>query len=182
MEHIKRIEIYDFDSTLAISPENTQLSRLLWEKATGRKWKHTGQGWWSKLESLDYEAFDIRLYEPIKEIAKVAIKEHSVYTVLLTGRMPHFSKSVKEICRRNGLGYFDEYCFNDQGGTLDFKLKKIKEIADEYPHVKEMEMWDDRIEHMDAFKKLGESLYGSKFKHNLVKIPDPEPKGAFLSE
>lgn len=169
-EHIKKICIFDFDGTLCASPENTMENRALWEEKTGRKWPHKGQGWWSKDETLDPKVFDIKLHPPVLEEALKAIDDNTVYTVLLTGRMPKFSSKIKEICRLNGLGYFDAYFFNDSNNTLDFKLKKIHDLKEEFPHVKNMIMWEDREEHITHFNDWGALHYKEGFIMNVVKI------------
>lgn len=169
-KHIKKIEIFDFDGTLCQSPENTDENRKIWESVTGRKWPHKGQGWWSKEETLDHDVFDIKLNEPVSQAALEAIADPYVYTVLLTGRIPKFAKKIKEICRRNGLPYFDAYYFNDSHNTLDFKISKMNILKDEFPHVTLFTMWEDRVEHIPHFEEWGKLNYGSGFTMNIVKF------------
>ncbi len=168
--HIQKIVIFDFDGTLCASPENTQENRVIWESITGRAWPHKGQGWWSKDESLDHDVFDIKLNQPVLDAAMSAISDPSVYTVLLTGRIPKFSSKVKEICRRGGMPYLDAYFFNDSHNTLEFKLGKMAALKADFPHAKEMVMWEDRVEHISHFQEWGEKNYGSGFEMNIVKI------------
>ena len=168
--HIKKIVIYDFDNTLCISPENTDENRLIYEQKTGRSWPYKGQGWWSKDETLDHTIFDIKLNQPVKEALIKDISDVEVYTVLLTGRIPKFSSKIKEICRMEGVPYLDAYYFNDSHSTSTFKLSKLDFLKKEFPHVKNMVMWEDREEHIILFKKWGEDNYGSGFEINLVKI------------
>lgn len=156
--------------TLCASPENTQENRAIWESVTGRKWPHKGQGWWSKDESLDHDIFDIKLNQPVFQAAMEAVADPSVYTVLLTGRIPKFSSKVKEICRRNGLSYLDAYYFNDSHDTMSFKLKKMELLRDEFPEAKTMVMWEDRVEHIPHFEQWGKFNYGEGFIMNIVKF------------
>lgn len=170
MEHlIKKIDVYDFDGSLAISPENTQENRILWEKIKGRPWPHKGNGWWSKLESLDNDVFDIKLNSDVFQDALKSIKSLETYSVLLTGRIPRFSSIVKKICRNNGLPYFDAYFFNDMSDTLKFKLAKLEYLKNEFPFVKYFEIWEDRLEHIPFFEEWGYKNYGSNFKMNIIK-------------
>ncbi len=170
MLHIKTINIFDFDGTLCASPENTQENRLIWESVTNKKWPHKGQKWWYEIETLDYKVFDIKLHQSIADIATASMNDPSIYTVLLTGRVPKFSSYVKEICRLNGLGYFDAYYFNDVSNTPTFKLAKMEFLKNEFPHVKNMVMWEDRVEHIPIFQKWGEENYGEGFVMNVVKF------------
>lgn len=166
---IKKICIFDFDSTLVDSPLPSDENKKLWEKKHGRDWPYKSGGWWSKYESLCMMAFDIKTIERVKVDALNMIKEPHVYTVVLTGRMPKFQKIVKEILRENGIPYFDAYFFNDSHRTIDFKLKTIEMLKNEFPTATEFEMWEDRIEHIPEFVKWGEENYGANFKLNIIE-------------
>ncbi len=168
--HIDKIIIFDWDGTLCLSPENTQENRAIWESATGRKWPHKGQKWWYEIETLDYEAFDIKLNPYVMQEAIKAIDDLSAYTVLLTGRAPKFSAYVKEICRRQGLSYFDAYYFNNESETGAFKLSKMDYLKSQFPNVKNFIMWEDREKHIPLFQEWGEKNYGSGFEMNIIKI------------
>jgi hypothetical protein len=168
-QYIKKVCVFDWDSTLCISPDNTDENRRYWESVTGRKWPYKGNGWWSKEETLDYDVFDIKLNEPVFKAALEAISDPYTYSVLLTGRIPKFSKKIKEICRINGLPYMDAYYFNDSHNTLEFKISKMNLLKDQFPHVKIFTMWEDRVEHIPIFQKWGEENYGTGFEMNIVK-------------
>jgi hypothetical protein len=170
MRNITSINVYDFDSTLCASPENTQENRTIWESKTGKIWAYKGNGWWSKEESLDCDIFDIELHPPVSEDCIKSIDDVSVYTVLLTGRMPKFETHIKEICRRGGLGELDAYYFNDSHDTLKFKLSVLNRLKNEFPCVKEFVMWEDREEHITHFNEWGIDNFGNGFKMNVIKI------------
>jgi hypothetical protein len=169
MQHIKRIVIFDWDGTLCISPENTDENRRIWESVTNRKWPYSGRGWWSKPETLDYEVFDIRLNDDVKRVAIESIADKETYTVILTGRMSLFSSKIKEIMRMNGIDDMDAYYFNDLHDTLQFKLKMLQSLKNEFPDVKIMEMWEDRVEHIPYFIEWGKGEYGDFFIMNIVE-------------
>ncbi|SRR6266403_1378367 len=168
MSGIVRLCIFDFDGTLISSPEPTEENKKLWETVHERKWPHKGNGWWTKEESLCLKTFDIKTIEHVKYDALDRINDVNAYTVLLTGRMPKFQKMIKEILRKNGIPYFNAYYFNDSHRTLDFKLKVIEQLKNEFPSVIEFEMWEDRVEHIPSFVEWGEINYGKNFKINII--------------
>ena len=174
-EHITRISLFDFDQTLCPSPENTIENRILWENATGREWKRDGKtgeylrGWWSKIESLDHNVFDIGLNDEIKDHALDRIECLETYSAILTGRIPRFSKIVKEIMRTNGMPYMDDYFFNDISDTETFKVNKMEELIKTIPNVKTVELFEDRVEHFDSFLQWGEDNSHIDFKLYVVE-------------
>lgn len=168
MEHIKKIAIYDFDKTLALTPENTPENRQMWEKHYGRPWPHRGNGWWAKDESLDLNVFNVPLNERVRDAAIFDICAMDTHAVLLTGRIAKFSSSVKEICRRGGLPYFNAYYFNDSDNTLTFKLNKMAQLKAEFPHATILEMWEDREAHIPHFIEWGKNNYGENFIINII--------------
>jgi hypothetical protein len=50
---------------------------------------------------------------------------------------------------------FDGHFFNRGGSTDETKIKTMEEILGEYPNIVEIEMWDDRLEHVPTFEKWG---------------------------
>jgi hypothetical protein len=169
MEHIKKISVYDFDKTLARTPENTIENRQLWEKHHGRPWPHRGNGWWAKDESLDINVFNVELNDEVKNAAILDINAFDVHAVLLTGRIGRFSSSVKEVCRRGGLPYFNDYYFNDSDNTLKFKLAKMEMLKTEFSKATVFEMWEDREAHIPHFIDWGKENYGDNFIIHIIK-------------
>lgn len=162
-EHITRISFVDFDQSLCDSPENTIANRKLWEEKTGKEWKHkdkkTGeyaQSWWYLIESLDHNVFDIELNEEVADHLHERIECLETYSALLTGRVPHFSKAVKEIMRKAGVPYLDNYFFNDIKDTEQFKVDTMSEMVELMPNIKTVELFEDRVEHFESFLKWGE--------------------------
>jgi hypothetical protein len=163
---INKICIFDWDSTLCFSPENTLENRNHWESVTGMKW--VGNGWWGKLESLDCNVFDIKMNSHVLNIAKEYLEKSDVYTVILTGRVSKFENIIKDIMYRHDMKDVDAYHFNDSHNTLDFKLRKIEEIANRFPSATIFEMWEDREEHIPYFIEWGVKRYGDNFIMNKV--------------
>ena len=174
-EHITRISLVDFDQTLCPSPENTIENRQIWENATGREWKRNGKtgeylrGWWAKVESLDSDVFDIGLNDEVKTEVLERISCLETYSAILTGRIPIFSKIVKEIMRKNGMPYMDDYFFNDISDTETFKVNKMNELIQMIPNVKTVELFEDRVDHFDSFLQWGEDNKHIDFKLFVVE-------------
>jgi len=169
MEHIKKIAVYDFDKTLARTPENTKESREMWEKYHGRPWPHRGNGWWAKTESLDPNVFNVELNSEVRDAAIKDINANDVHAVLLTGRIARFSASVKEICRKGGMPYFNDYHFNDSDNTLRFKLNMMDRLKEEFKNAQIFEMWEDREAHIPHFIEWGKNNYGENFIIHIIK-------------
>lgn len=144
---ITKIAIYDFDGTLFATPLPEE-GKPVWLAKTGAEWPH--KGWWSKRESLDMKVFDIPLIdEAHKSYLEYADKE-DVLKIMMTGRITPLGEQVKDIIHTNGLK-FDRYEFCDGHDTLTFKLKKLRELREEFPDVKEFVMLDDREPHIAEF-------------------------------
>jgi hypothetical protein len=150
-ESITRIVVFDFDGTLVNSPlpEN---GRLEYKEKTGQDWPY--QGWWGRPESLDTNIFDI---DTIPSVISAYRKERSnlnTLLVMLTGRIKKLSTQVEAILNLNGLK-FDVYEYNNGGSTLTSKINTLDNLLKVYPNVKSLSMFDDRVEHIDAFKAWG---------------------------
>jgi hypothetical protein len=91
--------------------------------------------------------------------------------VMLTGRMVKLGDLVKKILDAKGLR-FDEYHFNRGGSTETAKIKTMESLLGKYTDATELEMWDDRLEHIPIFQAWGDNLVKSgrlkKFNINVV--------------
>ena len=75
---------------------------------------------------------------------------------MLTGRLSKFSNIIKKILYSKGL-IFDEYHYKDIDNTLLSKVNKIEYLLCKYPNVTEIEMWEDRKHHANAFEIWGKT-------------------------
>ncbi len=144
---ITKIAIYDFDGTLFGTPLPEE-GKPIWLAKTGSEWPH--KGWWSKRESLDGEIFDIPLIPEAHESYLEHADDDNVLKIMMTGRIKPLANQVKKIIEDNGLE-FDRYEFCDSGETLEFKLRKLRELREEFPDVTEFVMLDDREPHILEF-------------------------------
>lgn len=154
MEKITKISVFDFDGTL-VDTQLPELGKKKYKEKTGKDWPFSG--WWGQPLSLDMTIFDMPL---IKSVISDYQKEKSnpnTCTVMLTGRIVKLGDYVKKILDANNLK-FDEYHFNRGGSTDVAKIKTMEALLEKYPLAKELEMWDDRLEHIPVFKTWGNNL------------------------
>lgn len=161
---ITKLSIFDFDGTLVDTPLPDK-GRIEYEEKTGKKWPY--EGWWGRKESLDTTIFDMSLVDVTMTAYKEELSTPNTLMVMMTGRMSKLSGEVKHILDTKNLS-FDKYLFNRGGGTLEAKIKSLDALLVEFPNVKTVEMWDDRIPHIPEFQKWGDSKDGIDFKINLV--------------
>jgi hypothetical protein len=135
---IETLHVFDFDGTLFRSPAKPE-----W-------WT---QGWWGRLESLSPpcvpEKPDAEWWvASTVAAARKSISNPSVYAIMITGRPPKLRTRVQALLAEVGLR-FDETHFSNGDDTLPFKLKTIAALLSET--TKQVEMWEDRAEHVGAF-------------------------------
>lgn len=151
MKDKKIISIWDFDGTLYDSPlptdENRELLRLYRD--------YDRSGWWGRSESLDIELFDINPNPWVEEKYNFHNDENH-YKVFMTGRIVKIKESVHRVINQHNFE-FDEFHFADGGKTVDFKSRRILEIAEKH-NPTEIFFYDDRTEHIPTFRKLGDKL------------------------
>lgn len=161
---ITKISVFDFDQTLVNTPLPDQ-GRIDYEKKTGNKWPY--EGWWGRALSLDTSIFEMSV---VPETLSAYNKEKTnpeTLIVMLTGRMSKLASEVKLILDEKGLK-FDVYEYNRGGNTLDSKIKSLERLLSEHPNVTELELWDDRIPHVEEFQKWGDSKENLTFKINII--------------
>lgn len=150
-----KLSVWDFDGTLVETPIGSPENKETWAKKYGKPWPYLG--WWGRDESLDTTVWDMK---PIDEVYKAWVKESEnpeTVTVLLTGRLIKQSHLVKGIT--DSIGYrFDHYLFNTKGGTLQNKINHLNHLLSQYPDVREVELWDNRMEHFEDFEAWGERM------------------------
>jgi hypothetical protein len=164
----KKLSVFDFDGTTmdTLYPE---IAKPIYKEKTGENWPH--QGWWGRKESLDMDIFD---FKPIPEVKKAYQTEKAnsdTMVVSLTGRRPKLSNEVEAILHANGYR-FDRYLYNYGSDTLSNKLEQLGKLLKEFPSIKSVELWDDRLSHFTTFKQWGNDLVKSgrldNFKLNEV--------------
>jgi len=172
MKEIKKftkLAIWDFDGTLVNTPLPDE-GKVLYKEKTGNDWPH--KGWWSKSESLDLEVFDIPTIDSVIADYVIESSNENTAIIMLTGRMEQLSEDVKKILDSHGL-VFHEYHFNKGGSTDYAKMKTMDNLLKKYTNVREIQMWDDRLEHIPIFEKWGETKLedGRLDKFSITVVP-----------
>jgi hypothetical protein len=187
---IKKLHIFDFDGTLFQSPLDTPENKKLYEKVKGTPWPH--RGWWGRAETLqtplvpDPAPKEWFIEETVKAF-QASRKDHTVDTVIMTGRHKGLRNEVMRILMDGGLmsitkvtmpkgrvdylqARFDDvrlFCLGERAPkakgncpneTFPWKLWTIKAILENLPEVEEVGIWEDRPEHVEKFKAAQEEL------------------------
>ena len=171
-KEITRFAVFDFDGTLIDTPLPED-GKKIWKEKTGTDWPNAG--WWSKPESLDMKVFDMPVIPSVIEAYKQERSNPNTLVVMMTGRIKRLSVQVETILDSKGLT-FDKYVYNMGGSTLHSKITSMDEILKEYPTIKSVQMFDDRVEHIDSFKTWGHNLKGISFNITLVEGNHHEPQ------
>ena len=164
-QRINKISIFDFDGTLADTP-NKEDGIVLWEAKNKKDYPH--KGWWGKPESLDENTFNVKLIPSTIDDYNKESEGDNALMIMLTGRIPKLSNQVESILNKNGV-IFDEYHYKEKGDTFTSKINTLKKLIEQNPNVTEIEMWEDRLNHADGFEEWGVNK-GIDIKVNRITI------------
>lgn len=165
---ITKISIFDFDGTLIDTPL-PEFGKKHYEDKTGIKWPY--KGWWGRELTLDMDIFDMPVVPQVIKAYNKEVTNESACVVMLTGRMEIMRPHVIKILDSHNLK-FDEYHFNKFGATEVAKMRTMEKLLLKYPDVTQIELWDDRVEHIPIFEAFGQRLVAegriTNFMINLV--------------
>jgi FMN phosphatase YigB (HAD superfamily) len=154
MGKITKLAVFDFDGTLVDTPlpEN---GRKEYKAKTGQDWPFPG--WWGQPLSLNMDIFDMPTVPMVMSAYQREKSNPTTGMIMLTGRMVKLGDKVKDILDSKNLS-FDEYHYNRGGSTDVAKIKTLDDLLERYPNVIDVEMWDDRDEHLPIFQAWGDKL------------------------
>jgi len=174
---IRCLHIFDFDATLFRSPEPPD-----W-------WRGSHDDWWHDIISLIPPCLpkdppkDLWIESTVMAV-RDALKEDESLVVLLTGRQESvFKKRIQSLLWQHGLA-FDEVHLSDQPDTQVFKVGKIRELLENYPDIKQVDLWDDMVSMVPAYQAVVEEA-GVAFEFHLVDVEarkSPCTENEFLTE
>lgn len=176
---IKKIKVFDFDSTLVNTPPKPQ----------GFK-----GGWWGRDHSL-LPPF-VPHYSEIKEKGAHLLNSKVVeayleskacsetHTVMMTGRHWGIHRCVMNIlhgfdlCSKEDCDSLvkesDHFVFISGGKTLEGKLTKLSDLFVKYEDVTHIEMWEDREEHIHHFREHIHTLRKCRPIESLIVHTPPD--------
>jgi hypothetical protein len=101
-----------------------------------------------------------------------AYKEQSnrqdTLSILLTGRHTGVGNLVTDILNSKGLK-FDDYIYKTGNlDTADFKIDVLTKLVSNNPDLKEMEIWEDREDHLPIFQAWGEQQPFKVIVHHIT--------------
>jgi hypothetical protein len=169
-KNFNKISVFDLDGTL-LDTDTPESGKTLWQKEFGFEWPF--KGWWGRPESLDSRIYfqkDPKLTPGLKEIGLKknifdntpiprtlsAYKEQSArpdtLSILLTGRHAGVGQLVTDILNSKGIK-FDDYIYKTGNlDTADFKIEVLNKLVSNNPYLKEMEIFEDRNDHLPIFQ------------------------------
>jgi len=160
------VKIFDFDNTLFRSPvPNVALWGRSYHGKLVSDLKTGGLGWWQSLITMDPAIINTEdwIDETVLDVQK-AMPVLNEFKVMLTGRNTSFYGIIRKMLDERGL-LFNAYGLKPMEttlSTLDFKYEYIQEVlkslSDAGYFVSDVEMWEDRREHIGKFTKFLGSL------------------------
>ncbi len=151
----RKLSVFDFDGTLIETPIASPENKQKWADYYGKPWPYLG--WWGRDESMDTSVWDMPVVKEVFEAYQREIDNPETLMVLLTGRLKKQENIVRSIVNDRGY-HFDYYLFNTGGGTLQNKLTHLMNLLSKYPDIRDVELWDDRLEHFKDFEEWGRRL------------------------
>lgn len=172
-----KLHIFDFDGTLVYSPLRQTFLKVkglgngtaqqLYDKwlADNKKPKRKWSGWFGRKETLLHPIFPRPLKDDMlnREVADLFLEskaDDNVVTWMMTGRHQGIRHQVIDIL----MGYDllekrdpkVELFFATRTPTLEWKKDTILEAVMDRG-ITEIEMWEDRPEHVQAFNEFGQN-------------------------
>lgn len=151
----RKLSVFDFDGTLVETPIGSPANKLKWAEYYGKPWPYLG--WWGRDESMDTGVWKMPVVREVFDDYQKEVENPENLMVLLTGRIKKQENIVRSIVNDRGY-HFDYYLFNTGGRTLNNKISHLNSLLSKYPNIREVELWDDRLEHFSEFEAWGQKL------------------------
>lgn len=153
---IEHLYIFDMDDTLIELPATHKTGRQEFNRLTGKKWPF--KRWWTVPQTLQ-APFDIKIRPDTKMAFNAAKGDPKGFVAVVTGRIAskEMRKTVESLLKRLGVGplkYGDNLFLKriNEMNTLVWKKKMLDGFRKRFPNLKEVHLWDDRCDHVEAFE------------------------------
>lgn len=151
---LKRLVVFDMDSTLVSSPM-PDFGREEWKEKTGEEFP-SKRAWWSMPQSLDTDVFDIKAIAPVFNQMRDEQRRSDTMVVVMTNRLDTLEKEVRRVMKLNRINpdqlSMAEYAMQNKG-------ERILQILQDNPSIRYVAFYDDQEKNiMDvrtALKKRG---------------------------
>ena len=201
--NIKKIDVFDFDGTLIYSPNPNQAKKIIARHNAKAETEvvMNYDNYWENPKSLSPPIVPeptpfIMLNQKTSMEFYNSQRDPSRLTVVMTGRGKEFRPQVKRILDDFKMKPDRLYLMPNGQPTVDAKIEHIAKLLDEFPHVQEIEIWDDKgptraklmgkpsENHIAEFKKFlnickikrerRDPTWGLKIKVNEIPFRDKE--------
>jgi len=150
-DKIKRLQVFDFDGTLAntTSPEE---GKPMWKEKTGQDYPHIG--WWGRPESLDMDVFDIKVFPAVYHQLQREVSTPNTYVIILTSRMEKLRPQLEKVLDAN----------NVHADAVDMKRneltkgEKILKYVSHLPDLVEISVYEDREGDIASYKAVRDRI------------------------
>lgn len=155
-----KLNCFDFDGTLFRTPGREEGAKRYLE-AKGEPWPF--EGWWGRPESLwqpvlPYPYPANFMIEQVHEAYRHA-KEAGERVILMTGRPYKIGDTVTKILHDHGLEFDRVYLRGQIKASDTFGFKKAALFLElEAVEYEEIEIWEDRMEHVSLFIEFGKEI------------------------
>ena len=171
-QRITQLFIFDFDGTLFNTPDPKE-GKELYEKWSGKTWPH--KGWLSWPESL---LPPIKIHPgPALPEFRQHISRASSLTIVVTGRVERTERAVIAALE-NAQIYPNRVILKPSMGdetTANFKVRVLRELLDEFPHVVLLKFWDDLPQNLAAVHRLAKNLGRRNVQFEIIDATRMQP-------
>ena len=163
---MKTLNFWDMDGTLIDSPL-PESGKIAWEAKYGKPYPH--KGWWSKPESLDLEAHDIKTKQDIFLKWKDAHESGEAINILLTSRLKQLESTISKVLSKHGI-VMDYYSFAhgplNKGQRVLMWLDHVSPDND----IKEINVYEDRDIEIQILEAVRSEVEAKGVKYNIHKV------------
>ena len=171
-QKITQLFIFDFDGTLFDTPDPKE-GKELYEKWSGKTWPH--KGWLSWPESL-LPPIKIHPGPALPEFRQHVSRAGSL-TIVLTGRVERTERAVIAALE-NAQIYPNRVILKPNMGdetTANFKVRVLRNLLEELPHVLLVKFWDDLPQNLAAVHRLAKNLGRRNVQFEIIDATRMQP-------